>query len=184
MTSRNPKREDSANAGSTPGASLKAIVKSVMPLASSHLYEVAARTIRDAIAAESARLRNPPSWSDLPKIKDLFQPRSRETQRVSLEPVRLPEPGGVRLATPAFGKFVESHQSEKPGSNDAAIEVSPLPERGSSKREAFTRLPNSAEIRNSSSSDSIPTSTSARDQSSRPPHEISPGNYSPATRRP
>ncbi len=175
MTSRNPKREDSANAGSTPDSSLKVNVKSVVPLSSSQLYEVSARAIRDAMAAESARSRNPPPWSDLPRIKDLFSSRGKESQRVSLEPVRLPEPGGVRLATPAFGKFVESHQSEKPGSNAAAIEVSPSPERGSSGREAFTRLPSPAERRNSSSSDSIPTSMSARDQSSRPPYEISPG---------
>lgn len=173
-TSRNPNREDSVSPGSTPDASLKASLKSVMPLESSLLYEGSARAIRDAMAAESSRLRNPPSWADLPKIKDLFQPRSEESRRVSLEPVRFPEPGGVRLATPALGRFVESHQSEKPGSDDAAITVVPSPERGSFGREASSRLPNPAERQNSASPDLILSPMLARDRSSQPLHEVGP----------
>src|SRR4051794_39090810 len=72
VKSRDPKRDESAEPVSTRESPIMAIGATIMPPASARLKELSARVIRDALAPESARPRTPPSWSSVPKIKDLL----------------------------------------------------------------------------------------------------------------
>ena len=120
--------DGSNRSASDPETALHSIGR---PGRTSHLEESFTRALKDALAAQPARRRNPPSWSDLPKVTDLLRSSPRGSRIHHVEPTRPEETKGTHQAASPFGDLLGVTSVGSGGSSDGANESMPAIGQGS-----------------------------------------------------